>query len=131
MKLGNYLGYESLKLQPYLLSPIFNLETRNLLFRLRTRTVSGIRADFKGIYSDILCPLECGENDTLENILSCKVILSLCKNTAVCHGQISYSDVFSRNIKKQQEVINLYRNFIAIKNETISQKVVRVAACNA
>ena len=80
--------YESLKLQPYLLGPIFNLETRNLLFRLRTRTVSGIRADFKGIHSDILCPLECGENDTLENILSCKVILSLYKNTAVCHGQI-------------------------------------------
>ena len=123
------ITYESLKVKPYLTSPIFNLETRNLLFRLRTRTVSGIRADFKGIYSDLSCPLECGDNDSLENILSCKILLSFYKNTSVCHGQISYSDVFSDNIKKQQEVTELFRNLLEIRNERISQPVVRLVPC--
>ena len=123
------IEYDSLKLQPFLDSPIFNLETRNLLFRLRTRTVSGVRADFKGIYSDISCPLKCGENDTLENILSCKEILSIYKSTSVCHGQTNYSDIFSKNITKQQEVSELYRKFIEIRNERISQPVARLVPC--
>ena len=62
------LIYEKLELQPYLIEPIFNEESRNLLLRLRTRTVNGIKADFKGIYSEISCPLGCEEKNTLENI---------------------------------------------------------------
>ena len=37
------LTYKKFQLQEYLISPIFNNESRNLLFRLRTRTVSGKR----------------------------------------------------------------------------------------
>ena len=37
------LTYKKFQLQEYLISPIYNNESRNLLFRLRTRTVSGKR----------------------------------------------------------------------------------------
>ena len=33
--------------------------------------MEGIRNDFRGQSVEILCPLGCGELDTLENILSC------------------------------------------------------------
>ena len=108
---------------------IFDLETRNLLYRLRTRTISGVRADFKGIYSDISCPLGCGEQDTLENILSCKVILSIFKSTSVCHDKINYNDIFSKNVTKQQEVSEIYRKFMEIRCERISQPVARLVPC--
>ena len=65
------LIYVKLELQPYLIVPIFNKESRNLLLRLWTRTVNGIKADFKGICREISCPLGCDEKDTLENILTC------------------------------------------------------------
>ena len=63
------LSYQKLETQAYLMSPLFNEEDRSLLIRLRTRTVNGIKADFKGIYRETFCPLGCGENDTLENVI--------------------------------------------------------------
>ena len=63
---------------------IFNEEDRSLLIRLRTRTVNGIKADFKGLYRETFCPLGCGETDTLENVLRCKtIIIKLQNNTTM------------------------------------------------
>ena len=70
------ITYRKYQLQEYLISPMFNNENRNLLFRLRTRTVSGVRNDFKGVYPDTSCPLGCGDTDTLRNILTCKPVIS-------------------------------------------------------
>ena len=67
------LRYNSYQIQEYLHSPLFNDESRQLLFRLRTRTVSGVRCDFKGIYSDTSCPMGCGQSDTIQHMLSCVV----------------------------------------------------------
>ena len=44
------MEYRTFRMQDYLSSPMFNYEERNLLFRLRTRTVCGIKSDFKGVY---------------------------------------------------------------------------------
>ena len=44
--------YKKYQRQEYLISPIFNNESRNLPFRLRTRTVSGVKNDFRGLYQD-------------------------------------------------------------------------------
>ena len=64
------LTYKKFQLQEYLISPIFNNRSRNLLFRLRTRTVSGVRNDFREWYPDTTCPLVCGETNTIPNILT-------------------------------------------------------------
>ena len=100
------LIYEKLELQPYLIKPIFNEESQNLL---RTRTVNGIKADFKGIYGEISCPLRCDEKDTLENILKCKVLTSHYKTKQLSHGPILYEDIFPKNITKQKETTELFR----------------------
>ena len=117
------LKYRKFELQEYLVSPIFNNESRNLLFRLRTRTVSGVRNDFRGLYPDTSCPLGCGDTDTLQNILTCKPIISQHTRSQISRGSICYEDIFSEDLLKQKQVTELYRQLLQIRNKTISQPV--------
>ena len=43
--------------------------------RKQLANLRGIRCDFPGMYMDKMCPLECGENDKIEN----KLRLKLCQ----------------------------------------------------
>ena len=101
------LSYKSLKLQDYMFSPIFNTECRNLLFRLRTRTVGGIKSEFKGVYSDTTCPLGCGQNDTLPHTLGCTVLRRHHKSTDVNVSDCRYEDVLSENNRRQQSTTEI------------------------
>ena len=71
------INYSKFELSSYMKSPLFNSESVKLLLALRTRTVEGIRSDFKGLFPDTSCPLGCGKPDTLQNILACSVLTSL------------------------------------------------------
>ena len=77
--------------------------------------------DFKGIYRETLCPLGCGENDTLENVLRCKILISHYRTTQLCIGNSKYDDVFSKFITKQKEVTELYKKFCEIRNKLLSE----------
>ena len=118
------LSYETLQLQEYLNSPLFNNESRNLLLRLRTRTVNGIRCDFKGIYPDTSCPVGCGQSDTLQHILTCVVLGSMYRSTDISISDTKYEDIFSDNILKQKPITEMFRRLIQIRNNLISQPVV-------
>ena len=102
------IHYRIFKLQDYLSSPLFNNESRNLLFRLRTRTVIGIKSDFKGINSDTTCPLGCGQSDTLQNILACTVLKRYHASTSI-GTDIEYEHVFSEDTKKQKRMESTQR----------------------
>ena len=117
------LKYSKLELQPYLSSPMFNNESRNLLLRLRTRTVGGIRTDFGQMYPDKTCPLGCGEEDTLQNVLTCTVLRSLHNSSELSISAVKYEDVFSSDIRKQKAVTETFRQLLKIKNEKMSQPV--------
>ena len=71
------IHYGKFEMSNYLNSPLFSRNSRTLLLGLRTRTVRGIKCDFPGIYKDRVCPVGCGEEDNLQNILTRKVILYL------------------------------------------------------
>ena len=83
--------YENFEMQAYLSSQNFSTEYRNLLFRLRTRTVQGIKSDFKGWYDDTLCPFGCNTEDTLKHVIECKV---LTEGNQLIKDTIHYEDVF-------------------------------------
>ena len=51
------IRYTKFERAEYLSSPLLNSESRKLLLSLRTRTVNGIKNDFRGIYPDVPCPL--------------------------------------------------------------------------
>ena len=117
------IEYETFKLQDYLCNPMFNNESRNLLFRLRTRTVNGIRSDFKGMYSDTRCPVGCGKDDTIPHLLSCTVLGRHKKSTNISLCNMKYEDIFSEDVHKQKSITEMFRQILEIRNELLSQPV--------
>ena len=113
------IKYNKFELTSYLNSPLFNNENRILLLALRTRTVRGIRNDFRGMYADNLCPLGCGDEDTLENVLTCSVLKQHHTSKEVTSTIIKYEDVFSKDINKQQKSTELYNQLLEVRNRII------------
>ena len=90
---------------------------------LRTRTVRGIRSDFPGLYKDKMCPLGCGNLDTIPNILTCSILKNLHKSDGVAIGKLQYEDIFSNDIQKQKQVTDLYDKLLEIRNRKISDSL--------
>ena len=103
------ISYNKFELSPYMNCPLFSSDCVKLLLSLRTRTVEGIKSDFKGQYNDISCPLKCGAEDNLENVLTCPVIRQHHTSDSVSHNAVRYEDVFSLDIGKQKQATELYK----------------------
>ena len=86
--------------------------------------MSGIKSDFKGLYTDISCPLSCGDIDTLSHILTCTALTSQLKNADISHSKAKYEDIYSSDVQKQKQVTELYRQLLQIRNQISSQPVV-------
>ena len=85
----------------YLNSPLFNRESQSLLLSLSTQIVNGIKRDFKGRYPEIYCPLKCGDEDTLANVMSGSTIQS-----------------YDASIKKHNQWHSIQRCFFTISHQT-------------
>ena len=107
-------------------SPLFRSEDMRLLLGLRTRTVNGIRNDFRGMYADNMCPLNCGEVDTLPLILQCSVIKLHHTNSMLAQEDITYQDIFSSNVVRQKQVTELYRQLLDIRIDLLDSQPVAV-----
>ena len=103
-------------------SPLFNSESSKLLLALRTRTLNGIKNDFRGLYSDIKCPLKCGEDDRIEHILECAVIKQHHNTCEVSDYDIKYEDVFSNNTVKQKQTTEMYRQLMEIREQILNSQ---------
>ena len=73
---------------------IFNNESAKLLLALRTRTVDGIKNDFRGIFTENKCPFSCDSTDTLQHLLECSVLRQQHVSDNVLQNNVSYIDVF-------------------------------------
>ena len=113
------LHYASFETASYLKSPYFNSSDISLLLALRTRTVRGIRSDFGGLYSDKMCPLQCGYVDTLQNILRCKVLLQHHSTKDITRGDSSYDDIFKTDVVKQKQITELYKQLIEVRSRIL------------
>jgi hypothetical protein len=86
----------------YLGSPLFNSEDIRVLLALRTRTLEGIRNDFRGMYPSIECPLLCGEEDKIQHILDCSVIKKI--------TQVKVYPIVVYSTQMYLQTTQLYRN---------------------
>ena len=99
------ISYRNFEKAYYLNSPIFDSESSQLLLALRTRTVRGIKNDFRGMFTDIKCPLMCGEDDMITHILECPVLLSQHTSSEISeNANIRYQDVFSSDLSKMKAI---------------------------
>ena len=101
-------------------SPLFDTESAEMLLALRTRTVRGVKNDFRGMFQDVVCPLGCGNTDTLPNILTCPVLQDHQKSETVATQQIAFQDIFSPDTAKQKQVTELYIKLMEIRSKVIN-----------
>ena len=114
------LSYKKLEIQPYMQSPLFDTESAEMLLALRTRTVRGVKNDFRGMFQDVACPLGCGNSDTLPNILTCPVLQDQLNNETVATQKIVFQDIFSPDTAKQKQVTELYIKLMEIRSKVIN-----------
>ena len=110
---------------PFLIFHLYLLGFLNIkynLLALRTRTLRGIKNDFQGLYTDIKCPLKCGEDDLTKHILECRVVKARHNTSEMCNDDVKYEDVFSRNVLKQKQATELYRQLLDIRDEMLNSQ---------
>ena len=114
--------YTKFEVSQYLSSPLFNTESRTLLLAMRTRTVNGIRCDFPGLYQDKQCPLYCGKDDTLDHIITCSVLRIHHRSYNLASDTVRFEDVFSADIYKQKEIVELYRQLLDLRAKLLTSQ---------
>ena len=122
----NNITYNKLEMQSYLQSPLFGSEDARMLLALRTRTVRGVKTDFKGMFPDVECPLGCGSTDTLENILTCSVLLNNFQSETLANNKITFADIYSSDINAQKQVTELYSRLMSIRENIMNNSPVQL-----
>lgn len=114
--------YSTFEKADYLSSPLFKSDSVQLLLALRTRTVEGIRNDFRGMYPDNKCPMACEVDDTLQHMLECTVLRQHHLSDNISASDIKFSDIFSQDTRKQKQVTELYGQLIEIRTKLINSE---------
>ena len=113
------LSYKSLKIQPFLESKMFSRDEASYLLALRTRTVRGVRGDFRGMYPDTTCPLRgCAEEDTLSHVLVCQV---LAQHRGVATPAVTLTDIYGDNITKQKKITTIHMELMETRRGILDQ----------
>ena len=116
------LVYDKLEQAKYLSSPLFNNGSAKLLLALRTRTVNGIKNDFRGMFTENKCPFSCDSIDTLQHLLECSVLRQQHVSDNVSASNVRYSDIFSSSITRQKQVTQLYSELLEIRNNLMDSQ---------
>ena len=106
------IKYTKYELSPYMRSPLFTQEQASVLLALRTRTVRGVRTEFGDMFVNKLCPLGCGDIDTLPNILSCSVLHDCLPDH---RSNISFHDVYSEDVLIQKDTTVLFMKMLEMR----------------
>ena len=122
-----YQTYPYHTYQSYIKSQLFKNDETKLLARIRSRTLNGIKCNFRSIFAgDLNCQLNCWKpseqpcEDTQSHILECQILKEL-PSVDLCSKIITYSDFFSDE-KRQKEAIVLYGNLLEKRNKLINNQ---------
>ena len=114
------ISYDKFEMSSYLNSPLFSSDDMKVLLALRTRTVEGIKNDFRGMFPDILCPLSCGSDDTIEHILECTVLRTEHISDILSQSDVQYQDIFSSDTMKQKQATELFKQLLEVRNNLLN-----------
>ena len=120
------IKYEKLEVQTYICSSLFSNEDVGMLAGLRSRTVRGIKCNFKNMYKpNIFCPLKCWPpgcpplEDTQEHLLYCSK-LKLVHNT-VANTRIVHDDIYG-DVTKQKAAVTIFKQLLVLRNEILENE---------
>ena len=114
------IKYQKVETSLYLRSPLFDVESCQILFSLKTRTIRGIKKNFSEMFSDVKCPLRCNHLDSLENLLTCTVLTSNLQCETVTSNTIVFEDIFSNDVVKQRQITELFSQLLQIRDRLLN-----------
>ena len=68
------IEYKKYEIQDYLVSGELSNREANMIAAIRANCVRGVRCNFRKQYRSTECPLECGQEDSQQHILSCRLL---------------------------------------------------------
>ena len=110
---SEYLNCSELELAKYLEDPSFNTKQKQLLFKLRSRTLD-VKANFRGQNSDIMC-ISCGLfPETQSHLLQCPQLVSRLKYLCDKTSKLNEMDIYG-NTEKQKIIVNIYSDLLEVR----------------
>ena len=115
------LKYEKLEMQKYLYSNKINKTEGQQLFKFRTR-MALFGNNFRNGLDNIECPL-CRKPNSIDSethSLVCETIKN--KMPEVVLENIDINNLYSKNVSKMKETINIFMNILKIRKELLPNK---------
>ena len=110
---SEHLNCSELELAKYLEDPSFNTKQKQLLFKLRSRTLD-VKANFRGQNSDIMC-ISCGLfPETQSHLLQCPQLVSRLKYLCDKTSKLNEMDIYG-NTEKQKIIVNIYSDLLEVR----------------
>ena len=112
---SEYLNCQELRTAEYLNSPKFNTQQKQLLFRLRSRTLD-VKMNFPGQHKDLLC-ISCGVYpESQGHLLQCPKLIANLGYLADKTSKLNEYDIYG-DIEKQQIIVNIYSDILEVRGK--------------
>ena len=112
---NKYLSFQ--KPQQYLTSKMFSNKQCALMFAIKSKTVRGIKVNFRNMYSDnTLCPICEQSIDSQNHLIQCKVL----QDIIPLPNEVHFSDI-EGSIDQQKAFIEVYEKYLALRDELLEE----------
>ena len=110
---SEFLDCTELKTAEYLKAPVFNTKQKQLLFKLRSRTLD-VKSNFPGHHRDLLCR-SCGiYQESQGHLLQCAPLVSRINYLEGNSSKLNENDIY-KDIMKQQIIVNIYSDLLEVR----------------
>ena len=110
---SEYLNCQELKTAEYLNSPKFNTKQKQLLLRLRSRTLD-VKMNFPGQHKDMLCISCTLFPESQGHLLQCPQLVTKLNYLSGKTSKLNEYDIYG-NIEKQQITVNIYSDILEVR----------------
>ena len=109
-----YLNCQDIKPAEYLNCPQFNTKQKQLLFRLRSKTLD-VKMNFRGQYKDLWC-ISCGLfPESQGHLIQCPQLVTKLNYLSGKTSKLNENDIYS-NMEKQEVILKIYNDILEVRD---------------
>ena len=117
---SNYLDCSELKVADYLKDPRLDTKKKQLLFKLRSRTLE-VKANFGTRFENPWC-ISCGQvRETQGHLLQCPPLVKNLKYLSEKDSKLNENDIYG-SLDKQIQIVNIYSDILEQREIVKNQK---------
>ena len=110
---SKYLNCSEVRTADYLTEPDFNTKQKQLLFKLRSRTLD-VKLNFQGQHNNIWC-ISCGLfPESQSHLLQCPQLVTRLNYLWGKTSKLNEFDIYS-DVKRQKIIVNIYSDLLEVR----------------